>query len=99
MFFVFYFIKISKFALPGVMLIYERTSKDRKKERKCLGQDFWGTPEFQRDICKFWGTHQIHLIFTCKIKNSFPEISVHFYLNLSLISIVLAQEAVQITVK
>ena len=31
---VFYFIKISKFALPGVMLIYERTSKDRKKERK-----------------------------------------------------------------
>ena len=34
MFFVFYFIKISKFALPGVMLIYERTSKDRKKERK-----------------------------------------------------------------
>ena len=29
---VFYFIKISKFALPGVMLIYERTSKDRKKE-------------------------------------------------------------------
>ena len=33
-FFVFYFIKISKFALPGVMLIYERTSKDRKKERK-----------------------------------------------------------------
>ena len=33
-FFVFYFIKISKFALPGVMLMYERTSKDRKKERK-----------------------------------------------------------------
>ena len=32
--FCFYFIKISKFALPGVMLIYERTSKDRKKERK-----------------------------------------------------------------
>ena len=31
--FFFYFIKISKFALPGVMLIYERTSKDRKKER------------------------------------------------------------------
>ena len=30
---VFYFIKISKFTLPGVMLIYERTSKDRKKER------------------------------------------------------------------
>ena len=33
-FFVFYCIKISKFALPGVMLMYERTSKDRKKERK-----------------------------------------------------------------
>ena len=32
--FVFYFIKISKFALPGVMLMYERTSIDRKKERK-----------------------------------------------------------------
>ena len=31
LFFVFYFIKISKFALPGVMLMYERTSKDRKK--------------------------------------------------------------------
>ena len=30
----FYFFKISKFALPGVMLIYERTSIDRKKERK-----------------------------------------------------------------
>ena len=33
MFCVFYFIKISKFALPGVMLIYERTSKDRKKRK------------------------------------------------------------------
>ena len=55
-------------------------------------------PEFQRDICKFWGTHQIHLIFTCKIEYSFPEISVNFYLNLSLMSIVLAQEGVQIIV-
>ena len=34
MFLFFIFIKISKFALPGVMLMYERTSKDRKKERK-----------------------------------------------------------------
>ena len=34
--FVFCFIKISKFALPGVMLLYERTSKDRKKERYSL---------------------------------------------------------------
>ena len=33
-FFVFYFIKISKFALPGAILMCERTSKDRKKERK-----------------------------------------------------------------
>ena len=44
--------------------------------------------EFQRDICKFWGTHQIHLIFTCKIEYSFPAISVYFYLNLSSMSIV-----------
>ena len=56
-------------------------------------------PEFQRDICKFWGTHQINLIFTCEIENSFSEISVHFYLNLSSMSIVLAEEVVQITVK
>ena len=51
-------------------------------------------PEFQRDICKVWVTHRIHLICTCKIENSFLEISVHFYLNLSLMSIVLAQEVV-----
>ena len=56
-------------------------------------------PEFQRDICKIWGAHQIHLIFTCKIEYSFREISVHFYLNLSLMLIVLAQEGVQITAK
>ena len=37
--FVFYFIKISKFALPGVMLMYERTSKDRKKRKKELYYD------------------------------------------------------------
>ena len=30
--FFFYFIKISKFTLPGVLLMYERTSIDRKKE-------------------------------------------------------------------
>ena len=30
--FVFYFIKISKSALPGVMLMYERTSIVRKKD-------------------------------------------------------------------
>ena len=32
--FVFYFFKISEFALPGVMLMYERTSIDRKKENR-----------------------------------------------------------------
>ena len=36
---VFYFIKISKFALPGVMLMYERTSIVRKKERKKFCED------------------------------------------------------------
>ena len=30
--FLFYFIKISKFALPGEMLMYERISNERKKE-------------------------------------------------------------------
>ena len=64
-----------------------------------LGDTSVPLPEIQRDICKFWGTHQIHLIFTCKIENSFPEISVHFYLNLISMSIVLAHEVVQITVK
>ena len=39
MFFFIYFIKISKFALPGVMLMYERTSKDRKKRKKELYYD------------------------------------------------------------
>ena len=43
-----------------------------------LGDTSVPLPEFQRDICKFWGTHQIHLIFTCKIEYSFLEISVHF---------------------
>ena len=33
LFLFFIFIKISKFALPGVMLMYERTSNERKKER------------------------------------------------------------------
>ena len=64
-----------------------------------LGDTSVPLPKFQRDICKFQGTHQIHLIFTCKIENTFLEISVHFYLHLSSMSIVLAQEGVQITVK
>ena len=64
-----------------------------------LGDTSVPLPEFQRDIFKFWSTHQIHLIFTCKIEYSFLEISVHFYLNLSSMLIVLPQEGVQITVK
>ena len=60
-----------------------------------LGDTSVPLPEFQRDICKFWGTHRIHLFFTCKIENSFPEISVHFYLNLSSMLVVLAQEVVE----
>ena len=64
-----------------------------------LGDTSVPLPEFQGDIYKFWGTHQIHLIFTCKIAYRFPEISVHFFLNLSSMLIVLAQEGVQITVK
>ena len=34
LFLFFYFIKISKFTLPGVMLMYERTSKDRKRKKE-----------------------------------------------------------------
>ena len=54
----------------------------------CLGQDFWGTqgvplPEFQGDIYKFWGTHQIFKILPVKL-NSYPEISVHFLLKFEL---------------
>ena len=33
LFFFFYFIKISKFALPGVMLMYEQNSIDRKRKK------------------------------------------------------------------
>ena len=38
---------------------------------KFLGDTSVPLPEFQRDICKFCGTHQFHLIFTCKFENSF----------------------------
>ena len=41
----------------------------------------------------------VTFLVTCKIENRFQESSVHFYLNLSSMSIVLAKEAVQITVK
>ena len=63
----------------------------------CLAQDFWGTPvspylNFRGTFANSGGHTKIHLIFSCKIVYSFPEISVHFYLNLSSMSIVLAQE-------
>ena len=45
------------------------------------------------------GHTKIALIFTYKIENSFTEISVHFYLHLSSMTVVLAQEGMQITVK
>ena len=85
---------ISSFHSPKA---YCRTSVVPRS--RFLGDTGAPLPEFQMDICNIWGTHQIRLIFTCKIENSFPEISVHFYLNLSSMSIVLAQEVVQITVK
>ena len=70
----------------------------------CLGQEFWGTPvspylNFRGTFANSEGHTKFHLIFTCKIENSFSEISVHFYLHLSPMTIVLAQEGVQITVK
>ena len=57
-----------------------------------LGNTGVPLPEFQGDIYKFWGTHQIFKFLFVKL-NSYPEISVHFfYLNLSSMSIDLAQE-------
>ena len=61
----------------------------------CLGQDFW----ISEGHLQIMGDTPNPSDFTCKIENSFPEISVHFYLNLSSMPIVLAQEVVQITVK
>ena len=60
---------------------------------------FLGDLNFRGTFANSGGTHQIHQIFTCIIEYSFPEISVHFYLNLSSMSIILPQEGVQITVK
>ena len=54
---------------------------------------------FRGTFANSGGHTKFHLIFTCKIENIFPENSVHFYLHLSLMTIVLAQEGVQITVK
>ena len=52
---------------------------------------------FRGTFANSGGHTKFHL--TCKIKNSFPEISVHFYLHMSLMTLVLAQDRVQITVK
>ena len=54
---------------------------------------------FRETFANSGGHTKSILIFTCEIENSFLEISVHFYLNLSSTWIVLAQEVVQITVK
>ena len=54
---------------------------------------------FRGTFANSGGHTKFHLIFTCEIKNSFPEISAHFCLHLSLMTIVFAQEGVQITVK
>ena len=44
-----------------------------------LGNTGVPLPEFQEDIHKFWGTHQIFQIFTSKLnKTKYLEISVHF---------------------
>ena len=42
-----------------------------------LGDTGVPLPEFQGDIYKFWGTHQIFKFLPVKL-NSYPEISVHF---------------------
>ena len=70
----------------------------------CLGPEYWGTPvspylNFRGIFANSGGHTKFRLIFTCKIENRVLEISVHFYLHLSSMTIVLAQEGVQITVK
>ena len=87
----------SQFTLES--MLHAKNEDSVVPRSRFLGDTSVPLPEFLWDICKFWGTHQFHLIFACKIENSFPEISVHFYLHLSSMSIVLAQEGVQITVK
>ena len=42
-----------------------------------LGDTGVPLPEFQGDVYKFWGTHQIFKLLPVKL-NSYPEISVHF---------------------
>ena len=49
-----------------------------------MGDTSGPLPEFQRDICKFWGTHQIYMIFTCLIEYSFQDISFHFFIKFEL---------------
>ena len=66
----------------------------------CLGQDFWGTQVSLhlnfRGIFTNTGGHTKSFKFLPVKLNSYMylEISVHFYLNLSSMSIVLAQEGV-----
>ena len=83
------------------------------KDRKHIEQNFHSVARVMpRGIdCGCWGEsktlmwgfamapHRLHALVTFKIENIFPQISVHFYLHLSLMSTVLAQEGVQITVK
>ena len=63
----------------------------------CLGQDFWGTQVSPyltfRGTLTNSGGHTKSCKFLLVKLNSYPEISVHFFfLNLSLIAIVLARE-------
>ena len=67
-----------------------------------LGQDFWGTQVslylYFRGTFTNYGGHTKSFKFLPVKLNSYPEISVHF-LNLSLMSIDLAQEGVSMTEK
>ena len=48
-----------------------------------LGDTGVPLPEFQGDIYKFWGTHQIFQFLPVKL-NSYPEISAHFFIKFEL---------------
>ena len=68
----------ARYISMGVYKRHMRKCDSVVPRSRFLGDTSAPLPEFQKDICKIWGTHQIHLSFTCKIENSFPEISVHF---------------------
>ena len=59
-----------------------------------LGDTGVPLPEFQADIYKFWGAHQIFQFLPVKLNSINPSILFIFYLNLSSMSIVLAREGV-----